>query len=154
MWHSWLTGSKPLSQCRSFFGFQCQRSLHCTSHPSGSMRLRRIKAVHCRLRSAETLGISKWSSPPIVHRRPLSGARTQKIVGSIPCPRKCMTDLVVISQPLSGSRHGQERYLRTRCGWNGFPIRSRGCANPILGSPFQPSAIQRACGDQRAPGPS
>ena len=39
--------------------------------------------------------------------RPLSAPliRTQKIIGAMPCPIGCVTNLMVFNQPLCGSRH-------------------------------------------------
>jgi len=45
----------------------------------------------------------------LLHTQPLSVARTQKIVGSMPCPIGYITNLMVINQPLISSRHRRGR---------------------------------------------
>ena len=42
-------------------------------------------------------------------RRPLSVARTQKIIGAMPCSNGCRTNLMVVSHPFADSRHGRIR---------------------------------------------
>jgi hypothetical protein len=52
--------------------------------------------------------ISPLRNPTKIIARPLSPLQgTQKIFGTMPCPSVWSADLMVISQPLDGSRHGQ-----------------------------------------------
>ena len=79
-----------------------------TSHPSGSRPC--MKGCEAQ----RPVGISKRSNLLIVQIRPLSAARTQKIIGPMPSPGGCITNLVVLNQPLYGLRQRRTRMRNDR----------------------------------------
>ncbi len=78
-----------------FCRFSDQQMLTHTSHPSGSRQLcfKRIAVLEA----------------PSLKTRPLPPKADQKFIGTIPCSIGCITNLMVISQPLTDSRHGRIR---------------------------------------------
>lgn len=108
--------------CRSFVMFRCQSSLHqpaCrqTGHPSGLRPL--VKHISID---------------------PFRLIADQKIFGSLPCPYGLLQISWFLTSPFVAHSTGSKDVDNfINIGWSGFPIKPRGSANPISGSPPQPA---------------
>ena len=96
------------------YRFPGQYLLIRTSHPSGSRQL--------YFKHTAVLGAPSLKTRPLAHADFAIVAYgyygwigPQKIFGTIPCSIGCITNLMVISQPLMDSRHRRIRIKNYRC---------------------------------------
>jgi hypothetical protein len=142
-----LLGSKPSTSTASFSplfapGTSCLfgsgHSLTHTSHPSGSMRLRRIKAFLC---FELCLKHSPWS----FSLDPRKSSVPLQRRASIPCSIGCITNLMVINQPLYDSRHRRVRiennYRLIICGCSRYQSNLVDLYQPLSWLPAAPKLI-------------
>ena len=105
----WTTQTLPppcqhLYHCRVFMRFWF--SLYCTMHPLG-LRLFEIFIPPARRSRARRLSCLSKPIPVPSSRYPCPLLQTQKIFGTMPCPKETMTMSMAPNQRLSGSRPGQ-----------------------------------------------